>query len=755
MGTELYINGYLVDLQEQPVFPLTFSVIELTDLSKRSGAKSKTITLPGTSRNCALLNSIYTLDSAQSISSNQSDYIDFDPTIKATAMVYQNSLLQFNGVAQLLSCKYVNNSWSFEISLISEMRDYIAEMAKVKINELDFSEFNHALTFDNVKQTWDGVNKINGIDSMIKGASWYGIGYYYGIVEYGYKRPNQNTWYLNQIPPSVFVYGILVKLFEKIGLTWSSEFLETDLFKRIAMPWFGGDFPNISSDQADNDSAYSKEIGNTGDIIMNGSCLGNAQVYDNGGTPEFTFSFGTRTFTDVIDSTAIQDNIGQLLSNLPLKFKCQSAGLFNVNYYGTHKMDLVFDLSGASFVGLGGQYTMIMNIYKNGAIYSQEEIYSGVINSTSLSQSFSNTFSYSRPINASVNDEFTTAIRLVIYLPNVDISGWTPNTNISYQVQVNTADVRIDYAKQVGELLAGNTITLKSFLPDMQGDVFFNGICKMFNLIVSPSKDDPKRLEIDSLVNYYQPTSDAVNWTAKVDESQEIEIIPSINFATKNYNFRFANSEDYYNQLYFNAFKEKYGDFSLHAQNEYGTDDTTYQLPFSQMVLANIPLTETTFTGLVTPQCWAIGSDSNIAPKQVPPFLVQVGLNTIEGEFNIIDESDALQTIPAYPYIGHFDDLASPTFDLNFGVPQLFYYEGAHWISNNLYDYHERFIKEIVSRYGKLLKCNIHLTSTDIFTMDFQKLINLGGVIYRVQKIIDYNSSNDNSTKVELLKYIS
>lgn len=756
MGTELYINGFLVDLDLNPVFPLTFSVIELTDLSKRSGAKSKTITLPGTSRNCALLQSIFTLDNAQSISANQSNYIDFDPTIKATANVYQNGLLQFNGICQLLSCNYSNNSWSFEIALISDMRDYIAEMSKVKLNELDFSEYTHNLTVDNVKETWKGFNKIDGLtESVYDGLQWKSnAGYYYGLIEYGYDRVDQSTWALNQIPLQILTYQILKKLFEKVGLNWNSNFLESALFMRCALAYQGGDIPAISPAQADNESAYTNEISNPSGFIIVGNRLGGVNIYDNMGVPEYVYSFGVAIYSDNIDGSIIQDNLGQIVSGSPLKFKCLSNGLYNLNYYGRHVIDLTFDVGTANLTQLTGSYKLNLEIYKNGAIYSIEQIYSGPITSTALSQSFTVDFNYSRSVNALINDEFTTVVRLTMSFTGFDLDAYFFGEQYSYNVTVSTIDTRVDYAKQIQELVPGASVYLSTMLPDMTGSDFFNGLCKMFNLLVSPSKTDATVLNIEPLIEYYKGSNEALQWGHKVDESKEIEVIPSINFASKNYSFRFADSDDYYNQLYFNNFGEQYGSFLLEAQNEYGKDSTVYQLPFAQKVLANIPINDTTFTDLITPQCWVIGSDGNVSPKQGKPFIVQIGkLKT--GSWRLIDEFGSPVSYIEYPYVGHMDDLDSPDFDLNFGVPKVLYWSGALFTNKNLYPYHEQFIKEIISRYGKLLKCYINLNSTDIFTLDFQSLINIAGVIYRLQKISDYNTSNDESTKVELLKYIS
>ena len=47
----------------------------------------------------------------------------------------------------------------------------------------------------------------------------------------------------------------------------------------------------------------------------------------------------------------------------------------------------------------------------------------------------------------------------------------------------------------------------------------------------------------------------------------------------------------------------------------------------------------------------------------------------------------------------------------------------------------EKFIKEIVSRFGKLLTCYLMIDSDIINKLDFRNLINIDGVVYRLQKI--------------------
>jgi hypothetical protein len=87
-----------------------------------------------------------------------------------------------------------------------------------------------------------------------------------------------------------------------------------------------------------------------------------------------------------------------------------------------------------------------------------------------------------------------------------------------------------------------------------------------------------------------------------------------------------------------------------------------------------------------------------------------------------------------YPYVGHLDDIDNPTFDFNFGVPEVVYYPATIYTNINLYSFHETFIKEIVSRFGKMLTCFATLNADDINKLDFRNLINIDAVIYRLQK---------------------
>ena len=145
--------------------------------------------------------------------------------------------------------------------------------------------------------------------------------------------------------------------------------------------------------------------------------------------------------------------------------------------------------------------------------------------------------------------------------------------------------------------------------------------------------------------------------------------------------------------------------------------------------------------------------NGQIVLKKGKSFIVQLG-EMRAGNWIHRNESgiDIPQTI--YPYVGHLDDIDAPTFDFNFGVPEVVYYPATIYTSNNLYQYHERFIKEIVSRFGKMLTLYATIDSDIINRLDFRNLINIDAVVYRLQKINDYDSGKGQSTLVELIRII-
>ena len=741
MAGELYINSRLVDIDQSIPFPLTFNISDIKDISSRKGNKSKTITLPGTRVNHQLMTSVFLLTSTEKISTTTSGLINFDPSIKATCQYYNNGLLEFNGIAQLMECKLNNGTWSFEITMVSDTIDYIAQLKKVKVNELDYSEYEHNLTLADQQETWNGFNQINGVSTSIKtGADWDGIGYYYGLIDYGYSRPTPDTFAVDNIPLQAFVYGILKKIFDFAGITWSSNFLESQRFKRLLLAYYGGALPTITAGDSLTDSATTTENNNAGGFIINGTT---ASEYMQGTQDTF---LPAANFYDNYDATIVTDPSSQVIANNPLKFRASSSGLFQVTYSGTHDIDFSF-MTG---VTLYCDYSVILMTKKNNVLIGNDVIYSGLLNMGIMPvATVSFTFSTSQTINMLINDELTFEIRLDRNQGQIFGAAVAP---LSFTQTVTSTGVSLDIIKSQQSITPGSIINLNPFLPDMTCDVFLKGIITAFNLYLKPDANNPTILEIEPLADFYNGSDKALDWTYLVDKSKEIKVTPTINFASKDYNFLFEKEDDYWNTQYVNAFIEQYGSFTLSSQSQYATDTTDMKLPFGQHPLALIDT-----TNLIVPRFYQVNFDEfgngQIVLKKGKSFIVQLG-EMRAGNWIHRNESgiDIPQT--TYPYVGHLDDIDAPTFDFNFGVPEVVYYPATIYTSNNLYQYHERFIKEIVSRFGKMLTLYATIDSDIINRLDFRNLINIDAVVYRLQKINDYDSGKGQSTLVELIRII-
>jgi hypothetical protein len=750
MAGELFINGRLVDIDQDAPFPLTFSISDIKDLSSRKGNKSKTITLPGTRGNVQLMLSVFTLSAIDSIFDDQPELIDFDPSIKAECQYYQNGLLEFNGVAQLMSCKQLSGVWSFDITLVSDTIDYISRLQKIKVNELGWSEYDHLLTYSDQQDTWSGIIELNGSPSSnYDSQGWTGTGYYYGLIDYGFTRPTADSFAVENIPPQVFCYEVLKKAFEYCGISWDSNFLETQTFKKLLLAYDGGELPIIDSSQANNDSLFTTEDNNANGYIFNGQF----SDFLEPGDPTGNMSTQVRNFLDQYDCTVTQDNLSQAQGTSPLSFVSASDGLFKINYYGDHDVDIAISGNGSGAFTINGSYQVRLEIIKNGAYLTSDLIYEGALTSISTSLSFS--FNYSREINTLINDEIRVNLRFVVNNTTIIRSGIS-NYTISFQVTSNTA--QLDVLKQQQGLTAGGTVALAPFLPNMTCDVFFKAFVSAFNLYVKPSIQDATILEIEPLNDFYNASGDALDWSSKIDRSQEIMVEPTINFASKNYKFNFTQDTDYWNQRYQNDVNKQYGSFLIESQSQFSVNSTDFLLPFSQKLLVQIPGDSPgTFTDLIVPRSFDLKTNENgtseIVLKKGKSFIVQLGgLRT--GDWIHLDENDSPHNETSYPYVGHLDSLDSPSFDFNWGVPDYVFWVTNNYPSNNLYLYHDTFIKELLSRYGKKLTCYVMLNPQDINSLNFRNLINIDGVVYRLLSISDYLSGSNVSTKVELLRII-
>jgi hypothetical protein len=722
---ELFINGILVDLTDSAPFPISYNVGDIKDLSKRKGTSSKTITLPWTQTNLNLFQSVYMFSS--------SSIGNFDPTIRATAQYYYNSILLFNGYAQLQRCTL---NKSFEITLYSEVIDYVQQMNKIKLNELDFSEYNHTLTLQHQVDTWGGTVVLNGVDTNLLNQ---GKGYYYGLTENGYDRPANDTFRLTDIPPQLYVYEVLLKLFQRIGITWDSDILETLAVKKMLLCYGGGELPSITQEQADDDSVFGTED-NKGDGFIINRSINLVRDLDQ---PIGLLNTFVNNFSTFVDATITQDLLTQVVTGVPLTIRAKSKGLYEVQYNGDHDLNIDIVGNGSGDYTVDGSYSLQLVVLKNGSLISNDLIYTGAITSETTATTF--TFDYKRQINVEVNDVLTFGVTFILNDTTFTRTGMNSAT-VTTTIESDTVNVNLQ--KQPQQLTDGGTVYLSAFLPDMTGDVFFKGVINMLNLYVNPNENDPTILEIETLDDFYIDSSD--DWTKKIDFNEDVIVTPTINFATRNYLLKFKDDADYWNTRYTTETNKKYGAFNIDSQSQYNNDTTIIELPFSAKCLVDIPNLSDEVTGLIMPSNITI-DNGVVKPFKGSSYICYRGALTA-GNWIHIDENGDPDENTSYPFIGHTNIRDNATFDLLFGVPDKVYYTVTTYPNNNLYSYHEQSITRIVNKFGKQIECEMWLLPLDVNRLNLRTIKLIDGVKFYIQKISEYDAQQNVNTTVELIK---
>ena len=751
---ELYINDILVDLDKSIPFPLTYQISDIRNIDQRKGSSSKTIELVGTRKNCEMMASVFTL----STTSSDTDLIDFDPSVKASARYYENGILQFKGICQLTECVKSSGTWMFSVVLFADQVDIYTLLRNYKIKELGWDEYNHSFTYANQFNSWIGVIQKNGSPyNNFTGVNWHGEGYYYGLIDYGFDRPQPNSFKVDDIPLQVYVKNIVDKMFSKIDVEYDSAFFDTQQFKRLLLAYEGGVLPEIDSASATASSVETDQLNTVGSFILD-TVIGMSESSSVSDLFEPTFGYFLNNYSSNSGTTI--DPSSQVQNETPMQFVSSVEGDFTMSYSGDHDVNVDFILTNGSGSSVSNvKIKAYLNIKKNGVAYQTVEVWNNtIVNSALLNHSFTASFTTDIDINLNISDVLEFSVSFVYWGSSLSDS---TATNVKIETDITATNCQLDLLYNTQTLQPGSTINIKQFLPDMDCATFLKGLVTMFNLYIRPNVTNGRKLEIEPLNTFYKGSNNAIQWSDKVDYSQPFKVTPTVNFASKEYIFKFKDDADYWNDRYFNDVVEQYGSKRVLSPSQFSTGATKFELPFANKLLGEIPT-----TNLIVPRNFQVktseSGSSEIVERRGKPFIVQIkkgNKGTMQlGDWNHIDEFDVSHAKTSYPYVGHLDDIDNPTFDLTFNIPSYVFYDvptGVNYTTNNLYQFHEKFIREIVDRNGKMLTCFIKLNASDINTLDFGELINIDGVVYRLQKINDYNSSDGASTQCELIRLIS
>ena len=686
MRTEIYIENKRLDLSEGLSNLLTFQVDDIKEFGFRNSNFSKTIILPGTANNNTLFGHFFDVTASNPYDSTQANVgLNFNPTKQAACIIFQNHVQVFKGIIRLLDASVTDNVPEYECSVFGELSGLVNSLGNKKLEDLDFSAYDHVLTIPNVTGSWSNFN---------------GSGYFYPLIDYGGVSTNKVDYDISAFRPALAVREYMDKIITSAGYSYECDLFNTERFKKLRIP---------------NNQKTFQQLSNT--LMYVYTTAGYLAISNTGPfSPQYV----------KFDTTAI---LGSFSANVDKN---------EFTYGGADTYQTFFNIE-LSITLYGQFYTFGFKLLKNGSpIYDFGDVYRASAGSVSFTHQVADL-----PVSVAPGDVFK--VEMTVTNTGGGLGGYSVTVNEGIWSIVTTNEVYID-------INIGDTISVNDTIPRniLQRD-FLSSILRLFNLYVYEDRLKTKFITIKPFPDFYD-TSGSDDWDGKLDRGGTWKVTPMSELNARYYNFLFKQDSDYYNELYRKRYNEGYGDYTLDSEYFFSTEDAKTDVIFSASPLVGYSGVDKIVTAMYKlSNGTEEASATNIRILQtanvtgVTSWAIKDGVTTLASG------------LTSYPYAGHYDDPDAPANDIHFGVPrELFFTLVTGAINVTQFNvYWSSYMAEITDKDSKLLSGYFKLNNADIYGIDFSRFKYVNGVYWRLNKIIDWNASEPDVCKVELLKVIN
>lgn len=701
--TRIFIENNALDLYDDVAAEFTYAIDDVKEFASRNTSFSKTITIPGSSTNNKLFGHVFEFTSSNPYDSSLPNVgTNFNPAVVANCVILVDNIQIFKGVLRLLQINVDQGTLEYECAVFGELGGFANAIANLKLENLDFSGYDHDWTVANIQNSWQSINA---------------SGYYYPLIDYGKVSTNKHDWQVKALRPAYYVREIIDKIITGSGYTYESSFLDTNLIKRLIIPQ-------------------------------------NTKVMQQRSTLVLGASINVASYTSSSNIAFTTNTAGDFSYSAP-----------NREFTYTNPTSLTSDIS----LTFGGTVTAInpslntvqVQLYRNAVLIGLNTF---VIDATP--QNFSGIITAN---NVTFNQNDTFYMRIVI--------------NGEFNMTGGLLNVQSQNPEQLIPVNYGETIRMNEHIPKgiFQKD-FITSIVKMFNLYITEDPNRERHLIINPGTFFYQRGEDvlfAINdfgdllevelgtyliiepgqsafldWTYKIDRAKPMVIRPMSELNARFFEYKYRPDNDYYNEQYQKKYDLGYGDRILDTGFSFGGDKETAQLIFSATPLVGYPGEDKVYstilklTNVGTPSQTEDATDHNIR-------IMQAKKKTTTS-WQILNGATVLATLSEYGYAGNLDDPKTPENDINFGAPRELYFSlpsGEEYPTTNLFSgFWFDYVAEITDKDSKLLTAFVKLTELDIANLNFSRLIYIDGALWRLNKIIDFNTQD--TTRCEFLRVI-
>jgi hypothetical protein len=717
-------NGTL-DIREDVKFPLNFSIGDIRDISKRTGTFSKTIIAPGTKNNHELLGHYYDVN-IQSGTFNINT-ITKCQVIQNGVPVLEDALIQLTGVIKKQNTNAYEDEVNYELLIKDSKVEFFTQIANKELTDLDFSDLNHTL---------DSAFVVSSFSNSVAD------GYKY-ILPYS----DDNTYRLNEFKPAIYAKTYFDRIFSNAGFSYTWNGLQDAKFDKLLIPYNG------DVEQANVDSYK---------VIANNTWT-TSYVSPIGQNP--TFYEVIDSWTEVLDSAGSFDPITGVYT-APLYTDTTQGQYYNfkLSYTADINLDNTSGGNAYSILSFSNQgqsvdryYYLRFRLIKNGTTVVGQYIHSGVLfDATNPLPNGLNTIgTISQVVNIPTSQNIlptdTIEVQVGLGFLAAGVSFWrdaaAPSIGNLVQVnhEVDVTSLQLDILPNNAPNLYNGVVAVGGYVPSKikQSD-FVKSIFQMYNLYVEIDEDQPNNLILEHRDNYYDNGA-VKDWTYKLakDREQNLQFLPEV--TSKKLRLTYKADKDSPNTIFTDITNEIYGQIEYTFDNEYVRDTDVKELVFSPT-----PIVRTIFDAYV-PNIAGAAPKINIRVLLDGGNLTCLPYDIYDVEFpNTPSLNIGTTGLTTYPAVGHFDNPLLPTFDINFGTCDYYYYAPSTLTNNNLYNlYWRRTINQI--NVGKMLTAYFDLNELDIQSLRLNDKIRIDNSWWNINKVIDYDANGTSLTKVELI----
>lgn len=757
------------------------SVLEVQEFEKRSSDFTKTFRIPGTQINNRVMGNIFKINLEDS---------SFDPKQSLECAITNAGNVLLVGSLRL-ERMYVNvDKVDYEVVVYSQVGSLASTTAENTLCDLDFSEYTHSLSYQNISDSWD--KQLFSGDIV------------YPFIHYGYDDEDiipdiefTSTFYSfdnsnNALPywyykPAIRVNKVVEKIINESGYELESNFMDTDDFNNIYMPLsfsaemgvqtiedvsFNATTSTVNAiPDGDNNVIFDIEVSDTSNNYNN---FTGEYTFDREGIFSFRVDY-TLSTTDCCEYEGdpyyhLYDrfvrNRGGFITVFQDRFLGYQCNVTNVPF----RKDITMQVGPGSDWQIGDKISF-------GTSKVVEDCNSYTITSSHSSHSdivYYECEDETTPITLRVNTGSPVTICANPDIPPV----FTVHTGTIVDngpcASIHPCDATIGFLSQFllyktpFEPSTGSDVVIsKNMNCDITQLDFLKGIFKHYNMVVVPDVDDPVKLIIEPWNNWVNdPNVVTRDWTQYLDTGKDVKIQPLVDNDNRFVKLFDEEDGDKYNALYQDNQNQIFGEVLFDSDTQ---------------ILSNVKEVDTVFSP--TPSDGVDGNPNFIIPhlyeeddagnKSVfatnPRLLYYNGMITTPDNYFVRDENDVNHSLYAYPCMSISQDLqgsGTPNNDLrvlswnsvNNYYSQLTGYNTSNMLGSYYNLYWKDYFVDIYDSDSRLITAYFNLPFQEFAQTKLNDKIQISGLFgntqWRINRIIDYDLMDPGRTKVELTKIL-